>query len=217
MSASKDAGVRNDVVAVTTRAKTGTTSSKALRHAGKIPAVLSGHGSDPLNISIDAKRFDELLHSGARHHMLHVTIDGKTKDTAIIRDVERDPISRRVVHADLQRVSATEAIEATLQLHTEGTAAGSKSGGVVDIVAHELTIKGPADSIPELLTVDIAALEIGDVLTAANVPLPSGFKLVSPADTVIVTIVAPRTVQAETPESEAAPAEAPAPAGTSES
>jgi large subunit ribosomal protein L25 len=204
MSAAKGVEARNDVVAVTTRTKTGTTSSKALRHAGKIPAVLSGHGSEPINVAIDAKRFDELLHSGARHHMLHVTIDGKTKETAVIRDVERDPISRRVVHADLQRVSATEAIEATLQLHTEGTAAGARDGGVVDIVAHELTVKGPANSIPESLTVDISALNIHDVLTAANVPLPSGFSLVSPPDTVIVTIAAPRTAVEPAPETPAA-------------
>jgi large subunit ribosomal protein L25 len=187
-------GARNDVVAVTSRTKTGTTASKALRHAGKIPATLSGHGETPLPIAIDAKRFDELLNSGARHHLLHVTIDGKTKDTAIVRDVERHPISRRVISADLQRVSAREEVEASLEIITTGTPAGAQIGGVIEIVTHQLAVKGPADSIPESLELDVSALNVHDNIHAGAVPLPKDFTLVTPADTVVVTLVAPRTI-----------------------
>jgi large subunit ribosomal protein L25 len=202
------AGERNDVVAVTTRPKTGTTASKALRHAGKIPATLSGHGETPLAISIDAKRFDELLNSGARHHLLHVTIDGKTKDTAIVRDVERHPISRRVISADLQRVSAREAVEATLTIVTKGTPIGHAIGGVLEIVTHEIAVKGPADSIPETLEIDVAALNVHEAIHAGAIVLPKDFTLVSPPDTVVVTVGAARTIT-ETEGASPSPAEVP--------
>jgi large subunit ribosomal protein L25 len=208
------ATARNDAVAVTTRSKTGTTSSKALRHAGNIPATLSGHGAAPLSISIDAKRFDELLHAGARHHLLHVTIDGSTNDTAMIRDVERDPLTKRIIHADLQRVSAREAIEATINVVTAGTPVGHAIGGVLEIVTHELSVRGPADSMPQSLHIDVSKLNVHETIHASDVTLPEGFSLVSPPETVVVTVGAARTMT-ET-EGEAAPAAAPAAPAASE-
>ena len=100
---------KNDVLAVETRTNIGTTAANSLRKGGRVPGVLFGHGAAPTPISLDAKAFDELLHAGGRNHLLDITIDGSTKDTALVREVQRHPITRRVLHADLQRVSATAA------------------------------------------------------------------------------------------------------------
>src|SRR5260370_30919019 len=104
----------DSILAVESRSKSGTTAASALRKAGKIPAVLYGHGVAAMPVALDAKAFDELLHAGGKNRLLHLTIDGSKKDTALVREVQRDPITRRVVHADLQRVRRSETVSASL-------------------------------------------------------------------------------------------------------
>jgi large subunit ribosomal protein L25 len=180
-------------LSVEPRVKLGTTGSNALRHSGKFPAVLYGHGAAPEHVAIDAHAFEELLHHGGRNAI--ITLSGGAKSQmALVRDVQYHPVSRRVVHADLQRVSAKENIHAKLAVVTVGIARGLKeSGGVMDVITHELEIEGPADSIPENLEVDVSALGLHEHLTAGDVKLPAGFKMVTPAETTVVAIESSRT------------------------
>jgi large subunit ribosomal protein L25 len=185
---------KNDTIAVTTRAKTGTTAATAVRRTGHVPGVLFGHGSPPVPVELDAKAFDELLHRGGRNHLLEITLDGTTRDTALIREVQRDPLTRRVIHADLQRVSANEEISTELALVTVGVPDGVKNnGGVMDVILHAVPVTGPANALPDALEADVAHLRIGDHLTAGELKLPAGIKLDVDASTVLVAVAAPRT------------------------
>ena len=98
------------------RDRLGTTGSNALRAAGKIPAVVYGHGNVPDHIAVDAHAFGELLHHSGRNAIITLVDDGKKQQTAMVRVVQVHPVSRRIVHADLQRVSADETIGAKLGL-----------------------------------------------------------------------------------------------------
>jgi large subunit ribosomal protein L25 len=196
---------KNDVLAVETRTNIGTTAANSLRKGGRVPGVLFGHGAAPTPISLDAKAFDELLHAGGKNHLLDITIDGSTKDTALVREVQRHPITRRVLHADLQRVSATEEISASLPLVAIGVAEGVKNdGGVMDLVLHTVDVTGPANALPEHIEVDVTKLTIGDRITAGELTLPAGIKLDVEPGTVLITIEAPRAERE--PEAVAAPA-----------
>lgn len=178
------------------RDKAGTTGSNALRRAGKIPAVLYGHGSEPLHLAFDAHAFDDLLHHGARTGLITLTIDGKKADTALVREIARNPVSRRIQHVDLQRVSAHEAVHAKLPLATVGTARGVKDfGGVMDVLVHEIDVEGPVDELPDRVEVDVTELGIHQHCTAADVKLPPGFKLLMPGDTIVVSVEASKTAQ----------------------
>jgi large subunit ribosomal protein L25 len=180
------------------RTKLGTTGSQALRAQGKIPAVVFGHGNVPDHIAVDAHAFKELLHRAGRNAIITLTGDGKKQQMALVREVQTHPVTRRIVHADLQRVSADETISARLGIVTVGVAIGVKEmGAVMDIVAHEIEVEGPANQIPEHLEVDVTALGIHDHVTAGDIPLPAGFKLLSPPDTLVVTIEPPRTHEDE--------------------
>lgn len=200
-------------VELASRPNTGTTGSKAARHAGMIPAVVYGHG-DPLSVSVPVKILDELLAAGA-NHLLDAKIGGKT-DTVMLRGVARDPVTHRPIHADFQRMSRTESIRNKIAVHTVGTAAGVKDGGgVMDVVAHEIDISGPASDFPQFVSVDVSALGIHGHITAKDVPLPKGFTLHTAPDQTIVTISAPRTaveptIAAEVPAVAAEPAATPA-------
>jgi large subunit ribosomal protein L25 len=181
-------------LAVTTREKTGTTAAHAIRHAGNVPGVLFGHGSAPIAIELNARAFDDLLHAGAKNALLEITIDGGKRDTALVREVQRDPITRRVIHADLQRVSATERISAELPLVAIGTPEGVRNGGgVMDVVLHTVAIAGPANELPEHIEHDVSSLGVGAHVTAADLKLPAGFTLDMDPHAMLISIEASRT------------------------
>ena len=202
---------QRDTLALETRSDSGTTAARAVRHAGKVPAILYGHGAKPLSVAIDARTFDELLHGGGRSRLVNLTIDGKGKDTtAVIREIQRDPVSRRVIHADLQRVSATETISVSLPLVTIGVADGVRNfGAVMDVVVHMIEVSGPANELPERFEVDVTELGVHDHVTAADVKLPPKFKLDMDPATLLISIEPSRTEQqlAEAEVAAAAPAE----------
>jgi large subunit ribosomal protein L25 len=193
-------------LAIEHRDGVGTTRAHALRAAGKLPAVLYGHGVAPEHLAVDAHAFDELLHHAGRNAIITLTDGSRKRQTALVREIQRHPVSRRIVHADLQRVSADETIEARLAVVTIGTADGVRNAGaVMDVITHELEISGPANRIPEHLEVDVSPLGIHEHIAAGEVKLPDGFRLVTPPETVVVSIEPSRT--ARELEEAAAPAE----------
>jgi large subunit ribosomal protein L25 len=189
------------------RAKLGTTGAQALRMAGKVPAVLYGHGAVPEHIAVDAHAFEEVIHRAGRNAILTLTDGGRKRQTALLREIQRHPVSRRVIHADLQRVSADETIDARLAIVTVGVAEGVRNtGAVMDVITHELEVEGPASRIPEHLEVDVTALGIHDHISAGEIVLPQGFRLLTAPETIVVAIEPSRT--ARELEEAAAPAEA---------
>ncbi|MDE2482005.1 MAG: 50S ribosomal protein L25 [bacterium] len=178
------------------REKTGSGAAHALRKSGKIPGVLYGHGAEPMNLAIEARALDEVLHAGGRTGIITLTMDGKKADTALVRDLARDPLSHRVAHVDLQRVSAHEAVHAKLPVVTIGVPRGVKDfGGVMDVMVHEIEVEGPIDRMPDHLELDVTGLGIHQHAIASDIALPKGFKLLTAADTLVVSIEASKTAQ----------------------
>ncbi len=194
------------------RTAAGTTASQALRREGKIPGVVYGHG-ESTPISVDVKQLADLLMSGNRSRIVDATVAGR-KDSVLLRHVDTHPITRRPLSVDFQRVSKNEAIVASVNVITEGVAAGVRDqGGVMDIVTHALEIKGPAQAIPDHVTVDVRELTVHTHVTAGDVPLPQGFTLITAPDTIVVSVSLTRASAGEGTETpaEAAPTDAPTP------
>jgi large subunit ribosomal protein L25 len=199
----------SDSLTIDVRTHTGTTSARAVRRAGNIPGVLYGHG-EPTPISIRAKALEELLTLGGKSHILDATIGGK-HDSVLLRDVQRDPVNHRPIHADFQRVTKGEAITATVAIAVVGSSAAVKDGAILAIVTRTIDVKGAADKIPESVSIDISELAVHSHVTAGELKLPGGFTLITPSDQVIISIEAPRTAaQAEETTAPAAPAAEPA-------
>ncbi len=178
------------------RDHTGTSAARALRKSGKVPGVLYGHGDAPMHIAVDARALDELLHHGGRTGVVTLKLDGKKADTALVRDLERDPLSHAIAHVDLQRVTAHEAVHARLPVHTTGVARGVKEfGGVMDVLVHEVEVSGPVDQLPEHLEINVSDLGIHQHAIASDIALPKGFKLLTAPDTIVVTVEASKTAQ----------------------
>lgn len=187
----------------------GSTKAQAVRRSGKVPGVLYGHGSSE-SIAVESRALSDLLHHGGHAGLIELKLGGKKLDTALVRDVQIDPVSRKPIHVDLQRVSATETVHTKLAVVTVGTADGVRNlGGVMDVLVHELDIEGPANKLPDHLEVDVTPLGIHQHLNAADLKLPAGIKLLTPPDTIIVAVESSKTARAleEAEAAAAAPAE----------
>lgn len=184
------------LLSVERREAGGTGKARALRHAGKVPGVVYGHGTSD-SIAVERRALDDLLHHGGRAVMVELQIDGKRFDTALVREVQIDPVSRKAIHVDLQRVTANEKVHAKLPVVTTGTPEGVRNfGGVMDVIVHEVEVEGPANKLPDRLEVDVTQLGIHQHVTGGDIQLPAGFKLLTPADTVVVTVEASKTARA---------------------
>lgn len=203
---------RVNVLQLEPRTEVGTTGSQHVRHAGKVPGVVYGHGSST-PIAIDAKQLADLILSGAKSRIIEASIGG-VRDSVLLRRVEAHPISRKPLSVDFQRVAQGEAVTASVHVVTVGNPIGvTEGGGVMDVVTHSLELKGPAQSIPEQLTIDVSGLDIHQHVLASQIPLPEGFVLLTPPETVVVSVEVTRAIVSETPEETAAVAGAtPAPA-----
>lgn len=191
----------------------GTTASHALRRAGKIPGVVYGHGQ-ATPIAIDVKQLADLILSGHRSHIVEASIGGK-KDSVMLRRIEAHPLTRKPLSVDFQRVTKDEAITASVNVVTIGNPIGVREQeGVMDVVTHALEIKGPAQHIPDQLTVDVNDLAVHQHVTAGEIALPKGFILLTPPDTIVVSVSITRAGVAdetETPETVAEQPAEPAP------
>src|SRR5664279_4326379 len=141
-----------DSLTIDVRTHPGTTSARAVRRAGQIPAVLYGHG-EPTPIAIGAKALEELLTRGGKSRILDAVIGGK-HDSVLLREVQRHPVTHRPIHVDFQRVTQTEAITASVTIAVVGTSPAIRDGAILDIVTRSVDVKGAAGKIPESITID---------------------------------------------------------------
>ncbi len=178
------------------RAEVGTTSAQRLRKTGKIPGVVYGHG-EATPVAVDAKQLADLLLSGNKSKIVDATIGAK-HDSVLLRRVEAHPISRRALSVDFQRVSRDEAITSNVTVVTTGTPVGVRdNGGVMDVISHTLEIKGPAQSIPDNISIDVSGLDVHQHVLAGDVALPKGFTLITPPDTVVISVEITRALASE--------------------
>jgi large subunit ribosomal protein L25 len=160
---------------------------RRLRDQGVVPAVLYGHKQSNVNLEITGDQVRAAVRHGARL----VNLAGDVQETALIRQVQWDAFGVEVLHLDLTRVSSDEAVELVLPIHLKGTAAGTREGGVVEHIKHEVKILCPVVSIPEHLTLNVNNLHVGQSLTLAELPLPAGAKLLTDAGEIVVMCVTP--------------------------
>ena len=156
-------------------------AARRLRREGKIPAVLFGAGKDSTPIALDANTVRKQLENEAFFsHILDVKVNG-TSTQAVLKDLQRDPATDRIIHMDLLRVSSTQQITMNVPLHflNEDTCPGKKAGGVVSHLLVDVEISCLPKDLPEYLTVDMAAMEIGDSLHLSDIVMPEGVTLIA--------------------------------------
>jgi large subunit ribosomal protein L25 len=188
-------------------------AARKIRAAGKIPAVIYGHGTAPQHVTLPGHETALILRKS--NQVLELDIQGKTQ-LALVKDVQKDPVHQIIEHIDLIVVRAGEKVTVDIPIHLEGESA---SGTSVNQDANTISLEVEATHIPENIVVSIEGLEEGSQIHAKDLGLPSGATLVSDPETLIVGITGEQAqdlgeepeVAAEETEGEAeADAEAPA-------
>jgi large subunit ribosomal protein L25 len=166
------------------REHTGSKAVQKVREQGRIPAIVYGHKKEPVAISLDQHDFVEALHHGDR--LVDVQV-GKKKDKMLIKAVQYDYLGRDIIHVDLMRVDMSETIKVTVPIELKGTAAGTHESGIIEEHLDRLEIESKVADIPKTIVVLIKDVHVGDAIHAGDVELPAGVKLVTPAQTLLVT------------------------------
>ena len=174
------------------REGTGKGWARKARAAGQIPAVLYGHGEDPRPIAVDFREFELALrsHKGS-NAIVNLNVAGG-EVTALVRDVQYDPLSRVIIHLDFQHISLTEQIEVEVAVNFVGLPIGVKDGGgILEHLVRTLTVKCLPTAIPAGIDVDVTALNIGENLHVSDLKPGAGYEIVSDADVAVAAVVAP--------------------------
>jgi large subunit ribosomal protein L25 len=198
------------------RSGVGKGAARALRREGLIPAVIYGDKKPPLPITISYNDAMKRIYGGGfLSHIVTLDIDGE-KHRVIPRDYQLDVVKDKALHVDFLRVG--KGTKLNVQVHVkfinDEQSPGIKRGGVLNIVHHTLDLTVDADNIPEEIVVDLAGMDIGDIIHLKSITLPAGVTDHShEADLTIASIVVPAGLKSEeeaAPAEEAPAAEAPA-------
>ena len=169
------------------RTTTGKKAAKATRLAGRIPAVLYGSDGKSAMVDVDAVEFNKVWRTITATTLVTLNVDGKAHDV-FIKDTEYNIRNDEVLHADFYEPAADKEIVFKMKVHFTGTAAGVLKGGFMLKHVPEVTLKTVAKKVPVRIELDVSALNIGDKLCVKDMNLGDGVKVITPADTCLVSI-----------------------------
>jgi large subunit ribosomal protein L25 len=179
----------------TPREEVGKGAARTLRSNGQVPAVIYGHGRDPQALSLNARDLDKLLgHIQAESTVIEVTVGGTTAKT-LIREIQRHPIRRQILHVDFQALVAGEKVTVSIPIVLIGVPEGVRlGGGVMDQTLRELEIEVDPANIPDHVEIDVTNMVIGDSKHVSDLSLPPGVEVLDDAETSVAVVAAPRAV-----------------------
>ena len=191
-------------LSATPRSESGKGVARKLRAQQRVPGVLYGHHRDPQPLVVDARDLDRLIDRYATETtVVELALDGQTVRT-LIREVQRHPYKRQVLHVDFQALIAGEKVTVDVPLVLIGTPAGVRLGGVLDQVLRELTVEVDPSNIPNHIDVDVSGLELAQSIHVADLTLPEGVTVHDEPDATVCVVSTPRVVEEEKPAEEAA-------------
>lgn len=190
------------------REVTGKGAARRIRHEGAVPAILYG-GAAPEPLTVDPKAVLRVIHGhGATTQLLTLRFDGDDRTRmAVLRELQFDPVTERLLHIDLQEVSANRPITVRVAVVPVGEAIGVRdTKGILNLVLHELDVSCLPAQIPDRVEADVSTLAIGDVLTVGDLRVPEGVRVLNDGTQAVATVAPPMAEEAAVPA--AAPAAA---------
>jgi len=179
-------------VTVELREDTGKGVARKLRAAGRVPGIVYGVGKPAQAVSFDRHMFDTLMRKGSHHGILKVVFDGTNDDvTALAREIQIHPVSRQVLHVDLQRVDMSKKVHLSVQIALTGKPIGVKNqGGILEHNLREVEIECLPTNIPEAIEVDVSNLQVGDALHVSDLKM-EGVEILGHPETTVAQVSLP--------------------------
>lgn len=185
-------------LSATLRSDSGKGAARALRRAGSIPAVIYGHKRQPMSLSVSTRDLERLLERvSAESTVVELSIDGTVSRT-IIREIQKHPFKKQLVHVDFQELVAGEMITVSIPLVIVGVSVGVRSfGGILDQTMRDLEVSVDPSNIPNHIDLDVSALGLGDSIHVRDIKLPAGVTVLTDSDASVLVIAAPRVSAAD--------------------
>jgi len=179
--------------------------ARAVRANGRVPAVVYGGQTKPEALELIVKDIENLIHHSASENVLVDLAVGSTKRLALVQEVQHHPLTQKVLHVDLHEVKADEKVTIMVPVDSTGEAAGVKTGGgTLEHVLFKLKVRALPKDLPEVITVDVSALEIGKSIHIGDIQAPAGVEIMGDKKITVLSVAAPVTEAAETAATEAA-------------
>jgi len=156
--------------------------ARRARMAGQIPAVIYGHGAEPIHINLPGRA--TTLAVRVSNALLAIDVDGEQHLT-LVKDIQRDPVKQIIEHVDLQTVKAGEKVTVDIAIHISGEVA---PGAVASLEATTVSLEAEATHVPTAVEVSIEGLKAGESIHASDLVLPKGSTLLTEGDTLVVRI-----------------------------
>jgi len=192
-------------------------SARVMRRQGKVPAVLYGAARAPMSIAVDGKEFEAKVGTIEGTHLIRLNspIGDLGGRLVLVKEVQRDPVSRALLHTDLYEVDVTAKLKLRVPLHFVGRAEGVELGGILQPVRREIEVLCLPTEIPDFIEIDVTHLGIHDALHVSDVKPPPGLEIPYDTDETLVTVLPP-VVEEVKVAAEAEPVEGAAPAAPAE-
>ncbi|MDE2999103.1 MAG: 50S ribosomal protein L25/general stress protein Ctc [Gemmatimonadota bacterium] len=188
------------------RTGTGKGEAKRIRRTGRIPAVVYGDRSASVACSVDARELATVLHEHGRNTLLSLVVDngeGRSEDTAIVKDLQHHPVGGHLLHADFYRISLTRTIVVEVRVESVGIPAGVRAeGGILEQLLHEVEVSCLPADIPDSIGFDVTNLNIGDSVHVSDLSVTGNVEIVTEGDRSLFVVVPPSVSQAEEEEEE---------------
>src|SRR5919107_5469400 len=182
------------------RSGVGTGDARKLRQSGQVPAVIYGHGRSPQSLALNARELERLLsHISAGSTVVELTMAGGGSSRTLIREVQRHPFKKMILHVDFQELVAGEKVTVDVPLVFVGTPEGVRlSGALLEQILHSVSVHVDPAHIPNHIDVDVTNLAMGHSLHVSDLALPAGLEVLTDESATVCAVVAPRAVVEET-------------------
>jgi large subunit ribosomal protein L25 len=189
------------------RTTTGKGAARKIRASGNIPGVIYGHAREPQALSLNTREFERLLEHVAFYTTVFELNLGGTTSNALIREIQRHPYKKEILHVDFQELVEGEKVTVRVPLSQVGASIGVKEGGIIDQIMHELTIRVDPMQIPNHIDIDVSSLAIGHSVHVSDLTIPEGIEVLDALDATVCACAAPKEEKAAEPVEGAAIAE----------
>ncbi len=186
------------------RARSRRAGSKKLRSEGRIPAVIYGRQVKPENLEVIARDVENLMKHAVSENLLvdlSVQENARPKRLALVQEVQHHALNGKVLHVDFHEVAENEKVTIMVPVETEGEAVGVKTnGGVLEHVLFKIKARALPKDLPEVITVDVSHLDIGQAIHLGEIKVPEGVELIGDKNIPVISVAAPRTEEEEAAE-----------------
>jgi large subunit ribosomal protein L25 len=194
------------VLVARTRQDTGKGAARKLRRNDQLPAIFYGPGSEATMLTVKYSDFEKIIKGGSGENTLfNLEIqakDGNRTRTAMLKEVQSDPVLNSYLHADFYEISMDKEITVNVAIELKGTPVGVTNGGMLENIRRELTVTCLPGKLTRTIEVDISNLDIGDTLHLEDIRLPEGMKAMEDSHLAVAVIAAPAVAEERVEEEE---------------